>query len=48
MKEYVKAQLELIDIEIENAILTSCGDADCGQDGTDCDNTYDPTAQAAG
>ncbi|MBO4653854.1 MAG: hypothetical protein J5649_11115 [Lachnospiraceae bacterium] len=48
MKKYVKAELELIDIETENAILTSCGDMDCGNDGTDCDNTYDPTSGAAG
>ena len=48
MKEYVKAELELIDIETENAILTSCGAADCGQDAPDCDDTYDPSQQAAG
>ena len=48
MKKYEKAELELIDIETENAILTSCGDADCGQDTSSCDDTYDPSQQAAG
>ena len=35
MKKYEKAELELIDIDIESAILTSCGD-----DGSECDETY--------
>ena len=48
MKEYVKAELELIDIETENAILTSCGHAYCGQFTSGCDDTYDPSQQAAG